>query len=435
MAIIEVEHLTKEFRLGQLQSVAGTLKRMAARLRREHVERPAKFKALSDINFEVAEGEVLGIIGHNGAGKSTLLKILSRITTPTTGRVAVRGKVAPLIEVGAGLVGDLTGRENIYLNASILGMSRSDTRKRFDEIVSFAELEKFIDTPLKRYSSGMQIRLGFAIATAVDTDIIIVDEVLAVGDLAFQRKSFDRMESLIRNQGKTVLVVGHNLRQLERLCSRIIVLDKGRVLIDGDPAVASKKYIELSSSKIREQVASTARTGHDQVIRSGELEVDAVELYSGTGPAPTKDVAIGSTLRVGVQFRANRDLDHLEVVVGFHTPDFVYIAAASTVTLGLHYSATAGSHYLECGVDDFPLLPGVYAVRLSFLDKNSRPIWYGENLSVFTVTSGHLAPSQLPVLGFIKLNCSWKARPEGAGPLAPLAASMTPVARLVQVRE
>src|SRR6266850_6540807 len=180
MAIIEVNHVTKEFRLGQLKSLKQTMLNSVARLRGEEVPRRSPFRAVEDIDFKVEQGEVLGIIGHNGAGKSTLLKLLAGISKPTQGSIAVRGKVAPLIEVGAGLVGDLTGRENIFLNASILGMKRAETKRKLDEIVAFAELEQFIDTPVKRYSSGMQVRLGFSIATAVESEILIVDEVLAV---------------------------------------------------------------------------------------------------------------------------------------------------------------------------------------------------------------------------------------------------------------
>src|SRR5205085_2887023 len=173
--------------------------------------------------------------GTNGAGKSTMLKMLARITVPTSGTVRVRGKIAPLIEVGAGLISELTGRENVFLNGIILGMSYRQIKSKFDEIVAFAELEEFIDTPIKRYSSGMAVRLGFSIATCVDADILIVDEVLAVGDLAFQRKCFDRMEDMIKRQGKTVLLVSHNTRQIERLCSRVILMDHGRVVADDSP--------------------------------------------------------------------------------------------------------------------------------------------------------------------------------------------------------
>ena len=192
MPIIQVSHLTKEYRLGAIHGLKQTLLNSAARLTGKPVEERPLFKALDDINFSIEQGEVVGIIGHNGAGKSTLLKMLAKISTPTHGHLKVEGRIAPLIEVGAGFVPDFTGRENVYLNGSILGMSRQEIDQKFDEIVDFAELEEFIDTPVKRYSSGMQVGLASLLATCMEAEILIVDEVLAVGDLAFQRKCFDR---------------------------------------------------------------------------------------------------------------------------------------------------------------------------------------------------------------------------------------------------
>ena len=200
MHAIEISHVTKEYRLGALQSLKQTMLNTGARLLGRQVEEPPLFKALDDVSFSIEPGEVVGIIGHNGAGKSTLLKMLSRISTPTSGSVKVNGRVAPLIEVGAGFVGDFTGRENVYLNGAILGMPKKEIDRKFDEIVDFAEMAEFIDTPVKRYSSGMQVKLAFAVATSIESEILIVDEVLAVGDIAFQRKCFTRMESLIRKE-------------------------------------------------------------------------------------------------------------------------------------------------------------------------------------------------------------------------------------------
>src|ERR1700730_11754749 len=251
MTVIEVNHVTKEFRLGQLHSLKQSVLDAVARVRGKPVPERVPFKALDDVDFKVEQGEVLGIIGQNGAGKSTLLKLLARISAPTSGSVNVRGSVAPLIEVGAGMVPDLTGRENIYLNGVILGMRRAVIAKKLDEIVAFAELEEFIDTPVKRYSSGMYVRLGFSIATSMDAAILIVDEVLAVGDLAFQRKCFDRMEDMIKRQGKTVLLVSHNTRQIERLCSRVILMDHGRIVADDTPGKVCDLFYERSDLKIR----------------------------------------------------------------------------------------------------------------------------------------------------------------------------------------
>jgi lipopolysaccharide transport system ATP-binding protein len=210
-----------------------------------------EFWALKDVSFSVNEGEVVGIIGRNGAGKSTLLKILSRITEPTSGRVTLRGRVASLLEVGTGFHPELTGRENIYLNGAILGMSRAEIRRKFDEIVAFAEIEKFLDTPVKRYSSGMYVRLAFAVAAHLEPEILIVDEVLAVGDVEFQKKCLGKMDEVSRRDGRTVLLVSHNMSSVAGLASRALFLDHGSVALDGSAPEAIAAYIA---------------NGHDQPI-------------------------------------------------------------------------------------------------------------------------------------------------------------------------
>ena len=276
MPIIEVNHVSKEYRLGTLTGLKDSAKNMVRRLRGQQVVKRTPFMALHDMDFSIDKGEVVGIIGNNGAGKSTLLKLLANVTTPTNGSIAVRGKVAPLIEVGAGLIPDLTGRENISLNATILGISRADIARKFDEIVSFSELEEFIDTPIKRYSSGMKIRLAFAIATSVDAEILIIDEVLAVGDLAFQRKCFERMENLIKNSGNTVLIVSHNIRQIERMCSRVLLLDQGKVVADGLPLEVADLFYRLSNEKISADHKKNQQAKIHKYT-SGEIELLSVD--------------------------------------------------------------------------------------------------------------------------------------------------------------
>lgn len=202
-----------------------------------------QFWALRDVSFDVKRGEVLGIIGRNGAGKSTLLKILSRITEPDSGRAVVRGRVASLLEVGTGFHPELTGRENIFLNGAILGMTRTEIRKKFDEIVAFAEVERFLDTPVKRYSSGMYVRLAFAVAAHLEPEILIIDEVLAVGDIEFQKKSLGKMHSVASKENRTVLFVSHNLRAVESLCSRAILLGSGTCVMQGDSRSVVARYL------------------------------------------------------------------------------------------------------------------------------------------------------------------------------------------------
>src|SRR3954463_15583574 len=230
---IEATELSKRYRIGQMQAAYGTLRDSVTRatLRFTGKEEPAKREeiwALRDVSFKVREGEVLGIIGRNGAGKSTLLKILTRITTPTTGRAVIRGRVGSLLEVGTGFNSELTGRENVFLNGSILGMKRREIQRKLPEILEFSGVEKFIDTPDKRYSSGMTVRLAFAVAAHLEPEILLVDEVLAVGDVGFQRKCIGKMSAVARG-GRTVVFVSHNMAVIQSLCKRGIVLEGGAV--------------------------------------------------------------------------------------------------------------------------------------------------------------------------------------------------------------
>jgi lipopolysaccharide transport system ATP-binding protein len=245
--IIEVKGISKRYQLG---AIGATRLRDDVERLWHHVTGKSDvideedFWALRDVSFEVRPGEIVGIIGRNGAGKSTLLKILSRITEPSNGEIVLRGRVASLLEVGTGFVGDLSGRDNIFLNGAILGMSKAEIRSKFDEIVAFSEIEKFIDTPVKRYSSGMYVRLAFAVAAHLEPEILIIDEVLAVGDAEFQTKCLGKMQEVSEGQGRTVLFVSHNMNAVESLCQRVVHLEQGRVLeVSGDVRAAIASYL------------------------------------------------------------------------------------------------------------------------------------------------------------------------------------------------
>lgn len=261
VAMISVKNLAKRYRLGApsgpyrtLRDTLTDLATLPARLfRRDPSTQPREFWALKDVSFDIEPGEVVGIIGRNGAGKSTLLRILSRITEPTEGGIDLHGRVASLLEVGTGFHPELTGRENIFLNGAIMGMPRSQIRRQFDEIVAFAEVEKFIDTPVKHYSSGMYMRLAFAVAAHLEPEILLVDEVLAVGDAQFQKKCLDKMEGVGRS-GRTVLFVSHNMPAILRLCSRAILLDKGCVKAQGPSAQVTTAYISTDNGVTGERV-------------------------------------------------------------------------------------------------------------------------------------------------------------------------------------
>ena len=233
--MIEVKNLGKKYRIGEKEKYLALRDKIAHPIKAIKSLREQKdFWALEDVNFTVEPGEVLGVIGRNGAGKSTLLKILSRITPPTTGEIKMRGRVGSLLEVGTGFHPELTGRENIFLSGSILGMRKKEIEKKFDEIVEFAGIEKFLDTPVKRYSSGMYVRLGFAIAAHLEPEILLIDEVLAVGDAEFQKKCLGKMGDITKNDGRTIIFVSHNMNAIENLCSRVILLDKGGIVGQGN---------------------------------------------------------------------------------------------------------------------------------------------------------------------------------------------------------
>lgn len=403
MPIIEVSHLDKEYRLGTLRSLKHAALAAFSRVAGRSVPERPRFKALDDLNLTIEPGEVVGIVGPNGAGKSTLLKMLARISVPTRGSVAVRGRIAPLIEVGAGFVPDFTGRENVYLNGTILGMSRGELARKFDEIVAFAELETFIDTPVKRYSSGMQVRLAFAVATSIDAEILLIDEVLAVGDLAFQRKCFDRMEQMIKQENKTVLIVGHNIRQIERISSRMISLEHGRIALDGPPQMVANHYYDVTNAKILAQ--RSAIPARERIQSTGEIELDSINIFPPDDPTRARPITMHGPARVRIEFTSRIQASALDISVGFHTSDFVYISTAHT---GNKVEVRPGRNVVEASVDALPLMPGVYGLRASFHDRHFRNLWYGENILNFLVARPEGAPRPVSEQSLVDIPLAWR---------------------------
>jgi lipopolysaccharide transport system ATP-binding protein len=362
--IITVEGLSKSYVLGQIQGpriMLSALKEALLRgLRGQRLERPTLW-ALKDVSFSVSPGEVVGIIGRNGAGKSTLLKVLSRITYPTKGRVTVNGRVASLLEVGTGFHDDLTGRENIYLNGSILGMRRKEIDAKLDAIVEFSGVEKFLDTPIKRYSSGMRLRLGFAVAAHLDPDLLIVDEVLAVGDAEFQKKCLNKMEDL-RGGGRTVLFVSHNLSAVENLCSRSIWVDHGQIRMDADTPSVIKSY--LSSS-----VSTTA---------SGAMDLTNIPTRTGNGLArftavefldknrqPLNYLYSGCEVVIRTHFDVYERVQDLMVGIEINSDMGLRVAASNSWVTDLSIpNAYPGKGYLDWEIDFLNLQPGRYNLSL-----------------------------------------------------------------------
>ena len=289
---ISLDGVWKRFRRGETHdSLRDLLPALLGRLTgRGRLDQDANaFWALEDVTFSVGRGEAVGIIGPNGAGKSTILKLLSNIMRPDRGQLGVRGRISSLIEIGAGFHSDLTGRENIYLNAAIMGMSKAQTDRRFDDIVAFAEVGDFIDTPIKRYSSGMQARLGFSVGAHIDPDVLLVDEVLSVGDMSFQNRCLERMTQF-RDQGRTIVFISHNMQAVARMCPRVILLDHGRILCDGPANEAIAQYLKTSG------------TARSKTLDRQRATIGAIELTTTDGHEPI-NIRPGTPLRLRAKCR------------------------------------------------------------------------------------------------------------------------------------
>jgi lipopolysaccharide transport system ATP-binding protein len=372
---IRVENLSKRYHIGPNQaggyrtlreSIMDTVKAPWHRLRRWAAGRaaekptPTAHWALRDISFEVEPGEVLGIIGRNGAGKSTLLKVLSRITEPTSGRAELRGRIVSLLEVGTGFHQELTGRENIYLNGAILGMSRREIDRKFDDIVAFAEIEKFLDTPSKRYSSGMYIRLAFAVAAHLDAEILVVDEVLAVGDAAFQKKCLDRMRALGKS-GATILFVSHNMGTVASLCQSALVLEDGRLIGRGEAREQVRLYLNTLHERTAIDIVSrTDRSG------TGVARLTEVSFLDGQD-RPIESAMGGEPLTIRLSYRAKAPLANAEVHIWVANEHGVPVTMLSSRYNGDLLSILPPEGALECSLPEVSLAPGSYLLSVSLV--------------------------------------------------------------------
>jgi len=375
---IRVENLGKQYKIGRLQKRHDTLRDQISDFRfqisdlvkrrngHNHKSEIINQKssdsiwALRDVSFEVKRGEVVGIIGRNGAGKSTLLKILSRITEPTTGTVDLYGRVASLLEVGTGFHPELTGRENIFLNGAILGMRKAEIERRFDEIVAFAEVEKFIDTPVKRYSSGMYVRLAFAVAAHLEPEILVVDEVLAVGDAAFQKKCLGKMGDVAR-EGRTVLFVSHNMAAVQSLCSRGIFLENGKLVYLDEVKAVISRYIQTIESV--DGIGLSNR--HDWTGR-GNLKVSYVELRDGKNE-PICEAISGSDVRFVLGYQSTNNSTFRNVAVALTVSNIwgQPLLTCWTEFTRQTFPLVPPQGQLYCDIPRIPLIPGSYWVNLS----------------------------------------------------------------------
>ena len=371
--VIAIDNVSKAYRLGTLgaRSMQEDLQRWWARVRRRpdpssplgaHAHRfGEQFWALRNVSFEVKDGEVLGIIGRNGAGKSTLLKILSQVTAPTSGEVRVVGRVASLLEVGMGFHPDLTGRENVFLNGAILGMTKAEIRRKFDEIVAFSEIEQFIDTPVKRYSSGMYVRLAFAVAAHLEPEILIVDEVLAVGDAKFQRKCLGKMES-VAALGRTVLFVSHNVIAIRRLCTTGVLLREGELVVSGE---IESVLAEYEKDPLEQQRRAAV---YEQPPKPDHLTVSRVAVVGSTGSV-TQRLAPGEPFTVDITIHSHTEFTNVTIACSVlnRTGDVILTSHSRDVTLkDLDISKGSQTYHVEFDPNYF--MPGEYALTIGVID-------------------------------------------------------------------
>jgi len=361
-----------------------------------------EFWALKDVSFSIQHGDVVGIIGRNGAGKSTLLKLLSRITEPTTGSIRLRGRVASLLEVGTGFHPELTGRENIFLNGAILGMSRVEIKRKFDEIVAFAEVEQFLDTPVKRYSSGMYVRLAFAVAAHLEPEILIVDEVLAVGDASFQKKCLGKMQDVSKG-GRTVLFVSHNMGAVTSLCRTGIWMQQGRLIKSGFARQIVDEYLTTNAG------SQTTVLDTDSVQRMGEygrkFKIEKLEWLSGL------PLQHGGTMSARIHFRMMDDVEDVAIGLGFSTLEGVRLLTVETDFQDGHRPSlkknTVGQ--VEVILAGLPLAPGLYSLDIGARSGDSFPLDYLPGFTQLEITMGMKTPGYIARQGAgVRLASDWQ---------------------------
>ncbi len=423
--MIRVEGLGKKYALGQnrqsarytalrdvmAEAVKAPLRRWRAGAAANRVNRDDdEFWALRDVGLEVRHGEVVGIIGRNGAGKSTLLKILSRITEPTTGRITLKGRVASLLEVGTGFHPELTGRENIYLNGAILGMSRAEVKSKFTEIVAFAEVERFLDTPVKRYSSGMYVRLAFAVAAHLEPEILIVDEVLAVGDAEFQKKCLGKMSQVARG-GRTVLFVSHNLSAVLNLCDRGIWLAAGRVMADGPVESAVESYVQGSQQQANSNAGPHILYQKPNSDAETRFSVSEVAIFDEKGNPLLAVTSRGYvTFRVSYTFPTPTPHGSLALIISsLHGGRLIVRESHPKELSPFTGMGTTGS--AECTVVCLPLVEGTYHLGIGLAIHHTRALEWSEHLTSFTVsmqTQGANDLSEPDTRGCLSIDSRWQ---------------------------
>lgn len=416
MIAVSAHDIRKQYRLGELKQGDTMLREAIAGMfrGRGRGREPEILHALAGVDFEIRQGEVVGLIGRNGAGKSTLLKVLSRITYPTSGHFVTNGRLSAMLEVGTGFHEELTGRENIFMNGSIMGMKKAEIAAKIDQIVEFAGVQRFIDTPIKRYSSGMRLRLGFAVAAHLDPDILLVDEVLAVGDAEFQKKCLDSMDEL-RGGGRTVIFVSHNMAAVENLCRRVIWIDKGRVHMDGTAEEVVRAYMATFASA-QSGAADLAAIGSR--VGSGQARLTGAEFLDSRGQT-LNIIRSGDAFTVRVRTRLDEMIPDLHVGVEIRNEMGLLLSISNNWMTGPSLvRVPAGDHAFDLDVEALHLMPGRYYLTLWLKGPDSRNYDLLENCLVMDVeTSDWYGTGRGidPHFGLVFMPARWRVDPSLTG--------------------
>lgn len=399
---IELKNVSKRFAFtpDKPQSVLETL---VSFFSRRGSSRTQDLWAVRDLSFTVQSGECVGIIGRNGSGKSTALKLIARILQPTSGEIIVRGRVSALLELGTGFHPDLTGRENIYLNASLLGLSSLEIDRHFDDIVAFSELEEFIDMPVKHYSSGMYMRLGFSVAIHVHPDILIVDEILAVGDQSFQAKCMDRIIEMKRS-GVTILFISHNLGMVEKLCNKLVWLDQGQVKMVGPTTEVVEQYKDAIFQRVGQQIQFQNETASFKRWGTRQVEITAVRFLNHAGEE-TAIYKTGDPMTVEIQFFAHEPIANPEIGLAIFRQDGIHVNGPNNRLAGLELGIVQGPGAIHYCVESLPLLPARYQLTVAIHD-SYRPIAYDyhEEAYSFRIVEDGITESE----GLLALPATWE---------------------------
>ena len=415
--ILKVENLSKQYRLGLVGTgtISHDFNRFIARIRGkedpylkigESNDRSTKGTseyvwALKDINFEVKRGEILGIIGKNGAGKSTLLKILSKVTGPTTGAIKSKGRIASLLEVGTGFHPEMTGKENIFLNGAILGMTKKEIASKLDEIIEFSGCERYVETPVKRYSSGMKVRLAFAVAAFLEPDILVVDEVLAVGDAEFQKKAIGKMQDISSQGGRTVLFVSHDMAAIQNLCSKVIILNDGRLTFNG---ATDDGILEYGQSKEKNYTFSRSEQNFDKLKN---IEIRNI-FFSDTNGTPSQMICSGQDILLNIKILCKNKINDAEIGVGFYSKEDNPMFHCSTKVLGKTITLE-GDDLIQLIIPKWPLPSMLLYVNLYVRSKDNLLIHIKETIWLNSEQGDYYNTGKLPswTKGFY-IDYDWK---------------------------